>query len=147
MDQLGLVFFAINKENQLIAKNNTFDNSIKSLGFETVEIGNLIFSDQVNQPSIINKFRELIARVYLVDAISEIVYFEDKHINITIIALRDETQISGFAVLLQDLTKEHQLQKNLDISVANLSAIINSTDELILRFLFRFFYYFYSNFF
>jgi len=131
MDQLGLVFFAINKENQLIAKNNTFDNSIKSLGFETVEIGNLIFSDQVNQPSIINKFRELIARVYLVDAISEIVYFEDKHINITIIALRDETQISGFAVLLQDLTKEHQLQKNLDISVANLSAIINSTDELI----------------
>jgi PAS domain S-box-containing protein len=131
MDQLGLVFFAINKDNELIAKNKAFDQAITSLGIEPVELGNLIFPDQINQPTIINKFRELIARVYLVDAISEVVYFNDKHINITIIALRDETQISGFAVLLQDLTKEHQLQKNLDISVANLSAIINSTDELI----------------
>lgn len=131
MDQLGLVFFAINKDNELIAKNNAFDQAIQSLGIQPVETGNLIFSDQINQPTIINKFRELIARVYLVDVISEVVYFDDKHVNITIIALRDEIQISGFAVLLQDLTKEHQLQKNLDISVANLSAIINSTDELI----------------
>lgn len=131
MDQLGLVFFAINKDNELIAKNKAFDQAINTLGIEPVELGNLIFPDQVNQPSIINKFRELIARVYLVDAISEVVYFDDKHVNITIIALRDEIQITGFAVLLQDLTKEHQLQKNLDISVANLSAIINSTDELI----------------
>lgn len=131
MDQLGLVFFAINKNNELIAKNKAFDQAIVTLGIEPVELGNLIFPDQINQPSIINKFRELIARVYLVDAISEVVYFDDKHVNITIIALREESDISGFAVLLQDLTKEHQLQKNLDISVANLSAIINSTDELI----------------
>lgn len=131
MDQLGLIFFAIDNENRLIAKNIAFDQSLESLGLENRDLGKVIFSDHVKQPAIINKFRELIARVYIGDAISEIVVFDEKHINVTIIALRDEKQINGFAVLLQDLTKEHQLQKNLDISVANLSAIINSSDELI----------------
>ncbi len=131
MDQLGLMFFAIDNNNQLIAKNNAFDSALESIGLEKLEIGKRIYPDKVNQPAIINKFRELIARVYIGDAISEIVSFNEKHINVTIIALRDDKQMYGFAVLLQDLTKEHQLQKNLDISVANLSAIINSTDELI----------------
>ncbi len=131
MDQLGLIFFAIDNENRLIAKNNAFDQSLESLGLEKRELGKILFSDHVKQPAVINKFRELIARVYIGDAISEIVVFDEKQINVTIIALRDENQINGFAVLLQDLTKEQQLQKNLDISVANLSAIINSTDELI----------------
>jgi PAS domain S-box-containing protein len=131
MDQLGLVFFAIDKENRLIAKNKAFDSAVESAGYLNPDIGNTIFSNDLEQPSIINKFRELIARVYLGDAISEVVYFDDKYINVTVIALKDENKIGGFAVLLQNLTKEHQLQKNLDISVANLSAIINSTDELI----------------
>ena len=131
MDQLGLVFFAIDKENRLIAKNKAFDSAVESAGYLNPDIGSTIFSNDLEQPSIINKFRELIARVYLGDAISEVVYFDDKYINVTVIALKDENKIGGFAVLLQNLTKEHQLQKNLDISVANLSAIINSTDELI----------------
>ena len=131
MEQLGLIFFAIDNDNRLIAKNNAFYSALQSVGLEKLEIGKMIYADKVNQPAIINKFRELIARVYIGDAISEVVLFDEKHINVTIISLRDDKEMYGFAVLLQDLTKEYQLQKNLDISVANLSAIINSTDELI----------------
>lgn len=131
MDQLGLVFFAIDKENKLIAKNKAFDSSVELAGYKNPGIGGQIISNDIEQPAIINKFRELIARVYLGDAISEVVYYDEKYINVTVIALKDENKIGGFAVLMQNLTNEYQLQKNLDISEANLSAIINSTDELI----------------